>query len=317
MDVHSAVDPWVPVDYDHNVANAGKYAEVVNPYRHLAELMRQHHGGPVSGEGKFHFMYAGYFDDIEPQIHSGKWLPLLVDFDLMKMHNKYSAHGVGYFPRFFCHENGQPDYDKAYTIDSAKEYIANELAYGHGGFIVLKSLDYAILEYKHVLPAQKLYANANPVNIEYNDNGTSRGVSEYISNHPTTFDDIDSPDFMSQVRVEYDNGVVVCANRHPSRTWNVTVGNPKGWFNYNAIINGNNKTAVEVSNRTQYLLPPLSGWVVYSPTIPVQLSDAVNALKHLSGIKPTNAFSLPDVNSDSKIGMHEVLFILDYIAGLR
>ena len=92
---------------------------------------------------------------------------------------------------------------------------------------------------------------------------------------------------------------------------------PGGWFNYNAQINGNNKTAVEVNNRTQYLLPPRSGWVVYSPIVPVQLEDAITALQHLSGIKPTNAFALPDVNADSKIGIEEALFTLSYIAGLR
>lgn len=50
----------------------------------------------------------------------------------------------------------------------------------------------------------------------------------------------------------------------------------------------------------------------------VELRDAVLALQILAGIEPSGFMRLdPDVNNDHTIGMHEAIFILQHIAGLR
>ena len=68
---------------------------------------------------------------------------------------------------------------------------------------------------------------------------------------------------------------------------------------------------------------PLSGNGVY-PTIgdlnsdyEVTLTDAILALKVIIGLNPTGINSAADVNADSKIGLAEVIYILQYVAGLR
>jgi hypothetical protein len=70
---------------------------------------------------------------------------------------------------------------------------------------------------------------------------------------------------MSQVRVTYDNGVVVCVNRHPSQPWTVNLGQPGGWFDLNAVKGMGVFQWTGYTNVTSYTLPPANGWAVYVP----------------------------------------------------
>ena len=67
------------------------------------------------------------------------------------------------------------------------------------------------------------------------------------------------------MRVTYDNGVVVCVNRHPARQWRVLLGQAGGWFDYNALMAGQNVQSVGRTKTTSYLLPQTNGWVVFAP----------------------------------------------------
>jgi hypothetical protein len=280
LDVHSAISPSAAVDFDASTTGAASFRETLGFYRDLAGRLRETHGGPVSGEGNMHFLHAGYFDDIEAQINAGgygerstgQWLPMLVDFDLLKLHDRMMPHGVGYYERFFCNERNESVYS-AFPVDKALEYIAAELAYGHGGFIPTPGMSgdfvkVALLEQRHVLGAQKLVADAKPVRILYNDSGEEVDASEYIRRHPDGFADRSAADFMGQVRVEYDNGTIVCVNRHPSREWRVSAGDPAGWFDFHAKLEGRDSLGTGLAGRTDYPLPARSGWVVYSPVPP-------------------------------------------------
>jgi hypothetical protein len=303
LDVHSAVNPTYWVDFDSAVTNAGMFVETLQRNRALAGLLRDIHQGPVSGEGNCHFLTVGYYDDIEAQINSGggynvpktqgQWLPLLVDFELLKLHDKACTHGVGYYERFFADETNTPKFLQ-YQKDAVLQYIATELAYGHGGFIPTGDRVYflnevALLEQRHVLPAQQLYAFARPVSILYGDTNDEVTASTYISRYPTTYANISNANFMAQVRVTYDNGAVVCVNRHPSRQWQVQLGHPGGTFNFHAVLNGSNTLGVVKTNLTSYLLPVRNGWVVFAPdwTPPVISSATVT-----SGIISLNVTNL-------------------------
>jgi hypothetical protein len=281
LDECSSVNPSDKVDYDAGTTNAGTFHETLSRYRTLYGLLRAAHDGPVSGEGCNHMLSLGYIDDVEAQIDTGseswvpathgQWLPLLVDFDLLKLHDLTVTHGVGYYERFYADMNNTFQYAN-YPRAAVLEYMATELAFGHGGYIPTPGLvdDYvatAQLEERHVLPAQALYANATAVSILYHDSVSNDEVSasDYIRRHPATFASQSSTNFMSQVRVTYDNGVVVCVNRHPSRQWQVQLGQAGGWFNFNAVMNGTNVQWVGRTNVTSYLLPQTNGWVVFAP----------------------------------------------------
>lgn len=295
LDEVSSFNPSETVDYDATTAGAGTFSETLSQYRNLYGLLRAAHGGPVSGEGDNHLLSVGYIDDVEAQINSGSlspngavtpqgsWMPLLVDFDLLKLHDKTLTHGVGYIERFYADEDNTVHYDKPYSKAQVLEYMATELAYGHGGFICTPGryvfvdgaynpngyVEVAQLEQRYVLPAQRLYANARPTSIRYHDPARNDEISasDYIRRYPATFASQSSSNYMSQVRVIYDNGVVVCVNRHPSQTWQVQLGQPGGWFDFNAAQGKAGYVSQKVGRTrvTSYTLPPTNGWVVFAP----------------------------------------------------
>jgi hypothetical protein len=293
LDVHLGTNPSTKVDYDSSVPNAGTYMQTLKAYRALIPLLRAHHAGPVSVEGTNHFMNAGYMDDVEAQINSGStagyWqgvrMPLLVDFQLQKIHPLLCGHGVGYYERFFSNDAGASQY-KVYPLDSTLTYIATELAYGNAGFIpnpkyLADLLKVAKLEYKHVYSAQKLYAMANVVSVLYNDNGTDVDASAYIRNHPASFSNRSDSNFMSQVKVVYDNGTIVCVNRNSYKKWNVTLGSAGGWYNYHALINNIDSLNTGISDSTTYQLPARNGWVVYAPQPTLSVRSEAPAKKEV------------------------------------
>ncbi len=315
LDVHTAANPSQKIDHDAAVPNSNTFNEVLKLNKQLLDSLRNHHQGPVSGEGLFHFLYAGYIDDAAAQINTGKngdyWqgvrLPLLVDFKLQKIHPLMVSHGVGYYERFFSKDTGPPFFHQ-FPMDTVLIYIATEIAYGNAGFIPFKErvsnfLQTALLEYKHVLPAQQLYANANVVSIKYDDNGQEVDVSQYIKNHPNTFDDINSPDFMSKVKVTYDNGTVVYVNRHPSQNWLVTPNVTGSSYNFHATINATDSLGIiSNTNITTWTLPPKSGWLVIAPIVTgLSNTETMKQSIHIYPNPNTGRFIVKHNNSDAAV----------------
>ena len=274
LDVHSSANPSDKVDLDAQVPNGNRFTETLRLYRELGGLLRTAHAGPVSGEGYMHFLYLGWFDDVEAQINTGAggaaqgstW-PLLVDFDLLHLHGLAAVHGVGYYERFFA--SGYSPVPR----DSVLTYIATEIAYGHSGFIpdstrLLNFQEAALLECRLVLPAQAKYALANATRIRYNDNGELVDASTYIRRHPATYAQTNSADFMGQVRVDYDNGTIVFVNRSLSKTWAVDSAATGEWTSFHATVGSVDSLGARVQGLLQFTLPVRNGWLVFSPNAP-------------------------------------------------
>src|ERR1051325_1185171 len=276
LDVHSAANPSDFVDYDVSSPGAGSFHETLVRYRELPARLRSIHQGPVQGEGHHHFLYTGYFDDIEARLTMaettthGYTAPLLVDFDLLKLHSKTLVHGLGnweqYYNKDFYGWSIGP-----FSRDSVLSYIATELAYGHGGFLPptyepYNFIEAATLTQRYLYEMQLAYADATPVRILYNDNDSLKTASQYIRDHPRTYGEINNPEFMSQVRIEYDNGVVICVNRNLFRRWSVSAGRMDGWFDYHALVSGRDTLAVGSSSQNRFTLPVMNGWVCYIPS---------------------------------------------------
>jgi len=281
VDVMAARNPSDYVDYDYKSEHAGKFTGTYNYYKDAANQLRKIHEGPVSSEGYNHFLYVGYYDDITPQIldaeyykypnKGGYYFPLLVNFDLLKLHDKSMVHGVGYLERFFSKDNIWQHY-MGRSRDSLLICSATELAYGHGGFIQSNSYDYmeqAKIEYGFVYPMQLLYGNAKVEKILYNDDGNLISVSDYIKKYPTLFNNFESEKFLSQVYIEYDNGVKIYVNRNNFKVWQISLDDINGWFNYNAIVNGTQKLNSENQSPGNIILPKSNGWLCYSPNKPI------------------------------------------------
>ncbi|MCC7093240.1 MAG: T9SS type A sorting domain-containing protein [Ignavibacteriaceae bacterium] len=276
LDVHSSIVPvtnYVDYDYTELVTNAGKFRETLQAYRGLYDILKTNHNGPVQGEGGNLPFYIGYVDDIEARlITPQKWfklyeIPPLIDFDMLKLRSKTMVHGVCWYPLWI---GTPPNFTERATREEVLSYIATELAFGHGAYLCdeydidfnqTDFITHAQWKYNHVFSVQKDYAFVSPSQILYNDNGVMKTASDYIRAHPVTYQDISSNDFMGQVKVEYNNGLIVYVNRHPTRTWTVNVGIPNAWFNYH--------TTTELSTGTRpsstFHLPANNGWVVFDP----------------------------------------------------
>ncbi len=297
LDVTSALNPSGPVaiprhgtvnsyvDFDASPGNAGRdsagmFLYTLHKYRTAAKAVREGtRNGPVQGEGGCHLLYAGYFDDFEARIKtavpavSGYSAPLFVDFHLRKLRSKSSFHGAGHIYEFYGR-----GWDTFFTEKEVMTFIATEIAYGHGGLVTKSAhnclndspCDHSLvqipLEYKHVLPMQRLLAKATVRNISYFDRkGVAKTASKYIADHPDEFDDITSPNFMGRVRVEYSNGVVVYVNRNrEAGSWTISGLPSSKKYNYNAQLGGNMIQGVGAKPSEPVVLPAECGWVWYS-----------------------------------------------------
>lgn len=277
-DVSASYDPSKYVDYDYKSEGAGKFSTSYNIYKELADTMRKIHDGPVSSEGLAHFLYVGYYDDISSsQIHTAKSLPgsygteiqggfykpLLVNFDLLKMKDKATVHGIGYYSRFFYNN----DFGNGGNYrDSVLICSATELAYGHGAFFSNASynfIDNGKIEYNYIYPIQLLYSNSNVKKILYNDNGKLITVSDYIRKYHFTFDKFGDTNFMSQVYIEYENGLKIFVNRHTFKNWNINFNGKSGYFSFHAIINGKDSLFAGNAEGNNFALPNNNGWLCY------------------------------------------------------
>jgi hypothetical protein len=216
LDVHSAVRPWFHVDQHAGQTGAGMFQQVFAIHTLLWSKERTVHGGPVFGEGNNHWYWSGLLDGVEAQFGSG-WpggkgesAPLLVDFDLLKIHPLQFNHGMGYYERWW---NKRTD-PRRPLMAALDQYRMQEVAFGHAGFLgaaTWSNLPLAWLEHHLLVPVMTRCATATPISIEYEWKGRWLDASEAVRS---------GADFQ-RVRVGYENGLTVVANQSPET---LTVG---------------------------------------------------------------------------------------------
>ena len=209
LDVHSAVPPWFHVDFAAGQAGAGQFATVRDTHTALWAYERGLHRGPVFGEGSNHWYWSGLLDGVEAQFGQG-WrdgqgttAPLLVDFDLLKIHPLQLNHGMGYYERWWEHG---PDARRG-LMSLLDQYRMQEAAYGHQGFLGGDAWHDAGLSWleSHLMPPLTARsALARPVAIDYFDGARWADTSATVR--------ANRPGGWSRVRVRYDNGLTVWAN---------------------------------------------------------------------------------------------------------
>ncbi len=205
LDVHSAVPPWFHVDARAGEPGAGKFSTVFQTHKNLWAFERQTHGGPAFGEGANHWFWSGLLDGVEAQVPNGWNTPLLLNFDLLKIHPLESNHGMGYYERWWDKTtwNGLP------PIQVLDRYRMQTLAFGHAAFLgapTWSDLRLAWLEHNLVTPVASRYATARPVEISYWRGGVWVDDSTLARAGATS----------NRVRVRYDNGLTFVANADAS-----------------------------------------------------------------------------------------------------
>jgi hypothetical protein len=170
LDVHTCVPPWHQLDHEAGQPMAAMLQAKVRADRELFQYMRDTHGGPLFGEGANHFYWAGLCDGVEAQVSGGEDHAPFLDFDLLRLHPQMVNHGMGYYERWF-----KGGYEHRFgrdtgTLEQIDKYRAQELAYGHAGFVGAAQVDnvqWVAREHHLVHPVQRLYGNARVTDIRY------------------------------------------------------------------------------------------------------------------------------------------------------
>jgi hypothetical protein len=204
LDVHTCVPPWHQLDHEAGQPMAAMALAKVKYDSELFQYMRDTHHGPLFGEGANQFYWAGQCDGVEAQVAGGENHTPLVDFDLLKLHPQMVNHGMGYYERWFtAGYNHRWGFDTG-TVEQVDKYRAQELAYGHAGFIGAAQVDNIqwVAKEHHLMHAvQRLYGNAKPVEVLYEVRAQLVTASVALALGETT-----------RQRIRYDSGLTLWVN---------------------------------------------------------------------------------------------------------
>jgi hypothetical protein len=204
LDVHTCVPPWHELDHQADQPLAAMSLGKVHNDTQLFQFMRDTHGGPLFGEGANHFYWAGRCDGVEAQVEGGEDHAPLVDFDLLKIHAQMVNHGMGYYERWFRRGYKHAWGHDTGTMEQIDKYRAQELAYGHAGFVGAAQVDnvaWVVREHHLMHPVQSLYAAAQPTSIRYQVDGQWLTASAALAVGNTL-----------RQRIAYDSGLRLWVN---------------------------------------------------------------------------------------------------------
>ena len=204
LDVHTCVPPWHQLDHEAGQPMAAMALAKVKYDSELFQYMRDAHKGPLFGEGNNHFYWAGLCDGAEAQVSGGEDHQPFLDFDLLKIHPQMVNHGMGYYERWF-----RQGYNHAWghdtgSVEQIDKYRAQEIAYGHAGFIGNVQTDnvhWVAKEHHMMHPIQRLYGTSKPIEIAYaiGDDFVPASVALAVGQR-------------ERQRIRYDSGLTVWVN---------------------------------------------------------------------------------------------------------
>jgi len=204
LDVHTCVPPWHQLDHDATQPMAAMALLKVQRDAELFQFERDTHGGPLFGEGANHFYWAGLCDGVEAQVAGGAGHVPLLDFDLLKLHPQMVNHGMGYYARWFRQGYSLQWGSDVGTVEDVDKYRAQEVAYGHAGFIgsaQTANVQWVAKEHHMMHPVQRLAGTAKPTEIRYEVDGQFVTASVALAIGDRT-----------RQRIRYDSGLCVWVN---------------------------------------------------------------------------------------------------------
>ena len=212
LDVHTCVPPWHQLDHQADQPMAAMALGKVKNDTALFQFMRDTHKGPLFGEGHHQFYWAGLCDGVEAQVDGGEDHVPLLDFDLLKLHPQMVNHGMGYYERWFRRGYAMRWGHDAGSMEQIDKYRAQELAYGHAGFVGNQQTDninFVAREHHLMHPVQRLYGASRPVEIRYEVEGQWVTASAAVAAGDT-----------SRQRIRYESGLTLWVNWR-AESWQV------------------------------------------------------------------------------------------------
>jgi hypothetical protein len=205
IDVNSAMGSGLRTDMDSSVNPAGMWSSTLAASQSLWNYERTTHQGPAFGEGGSHWIYSGMLDGVEAQSDAGRsdWksgpnLPLIVDFDLFRMHSLQVNHGMGYYSRWSDTADWYP------STEELDAYRMQEIAFGHAPYIGYEYWEHTaktLVERGLIGPVSQRLNLETPAGVHYQSEGQWVNTSAALKTGAT-----------SRLQVQYSNGDVVVAN---------------------------------------------------------------------------------------------------------
>lgn len=230
-DVHTAVMPWMYVDFDARVPGAATFASTFYAYGEIMLHQKQTWNGPVYSEGNNHWYYVGLTDGNYGQDQVARLVtsPWLVDFDLRKMHPLGTSFGMGNLGMFY--PQGYPLHESPEAWErNLDQFLAATLAFGHTGFLVQEGgIQSAVRSYFCLQALHSRYALDTIKDIRYADaDGKLLETSEAIASEAFK---------RRQIALYYADGLEVYVNGNPEETWNVLDKElpPFGWLVHDPV----------------------------------------------------------------------------------
>jgi hypothetical protein len=200
--VHTAVDPWSRVDYDERMPGAGTMLTQYYSYGQLLLEQQDIWHGPVYSECGNNYYYSGLTTGSGACDHAYDFekKPWLVDFYLRKMQPLSCHWSLGYGKR---------------TVEDCDRFFAKTIAFAQpGGFLGgwRQEFDHLMIRGYYLLQQlQSSYGQAFIKDIRYaNEKGELLDVSTAIATGAYN---------RSQIRLEYDNGLMIWVNGHKGENW--------------------------------------------------------------------------------------------------
>ncbi len=279
------------IDYSASAHRDAKTTKgVFQLNREVIEYIRSVYQNPLGGEATVHPLlpishYAGTIETQEREQYRGECGDVVPDFELKIVRPKLVGKGMGPPHRWI----GCPFLRDAYTDPDSwlgsigDKYRATAVAYGRAGLVserffyeqpipctqtgcpfLYKMLKVLFKEYFMMKELQKQYLSANDVNIYYRNT-----AGNWVDLKQMIIENIELN--KTQLREEYDNGLVVHVNRHPTNSFSVTAPNsitytlpPNSYIAWNANIPGYNNygtfltfSALFNGRRVDYINSPL------------------------------------------------------------
>ena len=235
MDVHTNLD-LIAQDYEAGVPGAGMARESVL-YNGEGILETQRHGGIVCSEGISRCLYAGLTD-----LDYGTWyargtpseLPILPDYDLLKIHPLAHGTGMGYNPSAFFAEKAANalfgDAGGSLAPPEFYQYLAATIAHGH---MAILGYNYfpppaRLLQYYCLLHGlQQEYLTDTVVDIRRHDGMRFVSTSEMLKHGGIE---------QGRIKITYSRGLQVYVNYHRQQPWELELDGrqwvlpPDGWI---------------------------------------------------------------------------------------
>ena len=212
---HAASPPWDRVDFDSRVLERASFRSTLLAEQSALVQTADAAGGAVVGEGGSHWLYAGLLPGYSARLNGRAPCrqPLLVDFDLKRLHPLQVDAGIGEPSEFFGEDVAADEmHGRSSWFD---RYLAATVAFGHAG--CLPDVDAwgmpAVIKYYCMTQQlQTCYLGIATTSILYHHDGQLLETSEAL---------VSGAYERSQVQVTYENGLQVHVNGSWSEEWEI------------------------------------------------------------------------------------------------